>query len=132
MQFELAERLAAAPATGERAFLSVLTQYYAHPKLVGKVMPASFLPPPAVHSAVLVLEKRESRPLPVNLEKKFIHFVRNSFLQRRKQLKNVLAGMRGCSTQEMSDRLVALGFPVQIRAQELSESDWIKLFNAEV
>lgn len=130
VQREVAERLAAPAKSGERSYLSVLAQLYTTLKIAMIVPATAFLPSPQVQSAVLVLVKREQ--LPIESVRPFLKFVKMSFLQRRKQLKNVLAGMRGTSVAEMQTRLESLDFPATVRAQELAEADWIKLYNANI
>jgi 16S rRNA (adenine1518-N6/adenine1519-N6)-dimethyltransferase len=130
VQKEVGERLAASPRTGERGFLSVLVQYYADVSLVWQVPSSSFWPAPQVDSVVIHMAVKPVRPL--EDEKEFFKYVKRAFLEPRKQLKNVLAGIRGVSNADISKTLSELGFPENIRAQELTEADWVKLFQANV
>jgi 16S rRNA (adenine1518-N6/adenine1519-N6)-dimethyltransferase len=129
VQREVAERLCAKPKTGERSYLSVLVQYFTSLKLIKVVKPESFMPAPKVDSAVLQLVSRDSFPIATAEEKLFLQFVKRGFTERRKQLKNVLAGIKGVSHQEIADWLVSHDFPATVRAQELSENDWLKLYH---
>ena len=128
MQKEVGERLAAGPGMSERSFLSVLTQYFSDVQVVRTVPPEAFYPAPSVNSAVVRIAVRKNRLLPDEQEQHFLRFVRMGFQQRRKQLKNVLAGVRGLSPAAMQDVLVKQGFKPNIRAQELSLEEWVKLF----
>jgi 16S rRNA (adenine1518-N6/adenine1519-N6)-dimethyltransferase len=130
VQRELGERLAAKPATGERSFLSVLAQHYAEVAVLLRVPPAAFFPAPSVDSAVIQLKVRAERSLPKEIELHFLRFVRMAFQQRRKQLKNVLAAIQRVPVATMEAALGRLGFPSTIRAQELSEEQWLALFEA--
>ena len=132
VQLELAERLCAPAKEGDRSFLSVLCQYYAEVALVSKVMPQAFFPEPEVTSAVLQVKPKSVRLLPEDQESAFLKYVRMAFQQRRKQLKNVLAGIRGLTHGEIEAKLTALGLPGNVRAQELSEEDWIQLFSSHI
>ena len=132
MQKEVGERLAAPARTGERGYLSVLVQYYATVSVVYAVSPASFWPEPAVDSAVVHMQVKAERPLPVEEEQEFFKYVKGRFMEPRKQLKNVLAGMRGEPWAEVVQKLAELGLPENIRAQELTQEDWLKLYHAHV
>jgi 16S rRNA (adenine1518-N6/adenine1519-N6)-dimethyltransferase len=130
VQKEVGERLAARPRTGERGFLSVLVQYFAQVSLVKQVPARSFWPEPEVDSVVVHFTVKPVRPL--EDERQFFTYVKAAFLEPRKQLKNVLAGIRGMSNSDMSKKLSELGLPENIRAQELTEEEWITLYTAHV
>jgi 16S rRNA (adenine1518-N6/adenine1519-N6)-dimethyltransferase len=130
IQKEVAVRLAAQACESDRSFLSVLCQYFADIALIHHVPPRAFFPPPAVDSAVIRLLPRLIRALPEEQEQKFFKFVRMSFQQRRKQLKNVLAGVRGKEVSVIEKQLLDLGLPQTIRAQELSEAQWVSLYQS--
>lgn len=132
VQKEVGERLTAPARTGERGFLSVLVQYYTEASLVYQVPASSFWPAPEVDSVVIHLAVKPERPLGADEEKAFFKYVKSCFLEPRKQLKNVLAGMRGLSNADMSEKLTKLGFPENIRAQELTQADWLTLYHAHV
>jgi 16S rRNA (adenine1518-N6/adenine1519-N6)-dimethyltransferase len=132
IQKEVAQRLAAPERTGERGYLSVLVQYYAQVKIVKAVPPTAFWPAPTVDSAVIHMDVRPQRFLDPEEERPFFTYVKSAFLEPRKQLKNVLAGMRGIAPAEMLSQLTALGFSENIRAQELSVEQWITLYKSHV
>jgi 16S rRNA (adenine1518-N6/adenine1519-N6)-dimethyltransferase len=91
VQKEVAERLAAQPGTRDYGFLTVATQLVAETKLLFKVPPSAFQPPPRVDSAVVSLVPRPvlSDPTPL------IAFLGLCFKQKRKTLKNNLAHIFG-------------------------------------
>lgn len=57
LQRETAERLAAAPGSRARGIPSVLIECYGKAQVLSRVPPESFMPPPAVESAVLLIER---------------------------------------------------------------------------
>lgn len=130
VQREVAERLTAAPGKSERGYLTVLIEYYCRAEIKRRVGPESFFPEPKVDSAVLhlALYKPEDRIKIDNLEQ-FLHFVRRAFMQPRKQLKNIIAGMRGVSTSEIEKELQKLSINTNIRAHQLSLVEWRNLYN---
>lgn len=129
VQRELAERLCAREKTGERSYLSVLAQYFTTASILRKVAPTSFIPAPKVDSAVLKLVAKPVLSLPSGEEQKFFRFVKAAFQERRKQLKNVLAGMKAMPTNQVGEWLASHNLPVTVRAQELSETDWLTLYH---
>ncbi len=90
MQKEVADRLAAAPGTRDYGYLSVLTQAQCKVERLFTVKPASFRPPPKVDSAVVCLAPL-SAPVASDL-RGFLRFVSICFRQKRKTLRNNLAG----------------------------------------
>ena len=61
VQKEVAQRMAAAPGTGDYGAFSVLCQYYARPELLFDVPPHCFLPQPKVMSSVVCLKVRREK-----------------------------------------------------------------------
>jgi 16S rRNA (adenine1518-N6/adenine1519-N6)-dimethyltransferase len=128
IQQEVGERLAAGAGKEGRGYLSVLTQYYAEVQYVRSVSASAFWPEPKVASAVVRLVIRPERSLLPEQEQAFLRFVRMYFTQPRKQLRNVVAGIRGISAQQVGELFEHLGLPQNVRAQELSQVDWLRLF----
>ena len=75
IQKEVAQRLCAAPGTGEYGAFSVLVQWYAEPKLLFDVPPHCFVPQPKVTSAVVRMDRRAAPPASVDDEKLFFRTV---------------------------------------------------------
>ncbi|MFB5269009.1 16S rRNA (adenine(1518)-N(6)/adenine(1519)-N(6))-dimethyltransferase RsmA [Paenibacillus enshidis] len=90
IQKEVAERMAAAPASKEYGSLSIAVQYYSEPKLVCIVPHTVFIPQPNVESAVIRLRVRPEPPVQVPDEKHFFEVVQAAFAQRRKTIANNL------------------------------------------
>ena len=94
----MAERITAVPSTRDYGFLTVATQRSAETKLLFKVPPGAFSPPPKVDSAVISLTPRrregETPPDPTPL----LAFVGLCFRQKRKTLRNNLTSIFGKET----------------------------------
>jgi len=129
VQKEVGRRLAAPAKHAERGYLSVVCQYYAEVLYLRDVQPTAFFPPPKVSSGVIQLRVRQERLLPLEEEMAFLRFVHTAFIQRRKQLKNVLAGIRGVEPAAMVKHLKSLGLPEMVRAQELTVEQWVELYH---
>ena len=93
VQKEVAERMAAQPGGKEYGALSVAIQYYTEPKIAFIVPPTSFIPAPAVDSAVIVCKRREKPSVEVCDEGLFFRVVKAAFSLRRKMLSNSLKNM---------------------------------------
>lgn len=132
VQNEVGERLTAQPGKSARSFLSILAQFYAEVRYIQKVASNSFWPAPKVESAIISLKLKSELPTSKEEEAPFLSYVRRYFGQRRKQLKNVIAGIRGVSQVEISAKLEALGLSENARAQELSMDEWLKLFKEKI
>ena len=118
MQKEVAERLVAAPGSRDYGFLTVQTAVFARARLLFEVKPSAFHPPPKVDSAVVLLERR---PPAVPDPDAFIRFAAACFRQKRKMLRNNLAGMYG---KEAVDALPE----ATLRAEQLSLEQLIALY----
>lgn len=90
LQREVADRVVAAPGSGDYGVLSISIQLHADVERVLTLPPGAFRPPPKVHSAVIRLTFRPPA-VPLRDEKLFDDMVRSMFTQRRKTLANALA-----------------------------------------
>lgn len=122
IQKEVAERITAVPCTRDYGFLSVATQLAAETKLLFKVPPGAFSPPPKVESAVICLTPRrregEAPPDPTPL----LAFVGLCFRQKRKTLRNNLTSIFG---KEVIDKLPEAG----MRAEQLTLDQFRDLYH---
>jgi 16S rRNA (adenine1518-N6/adenine1519-N6)-dimethyltransferase len=92
VQREVAERLAAQPGSRDYGYLTVLAQLHAEPRIVLKVPPGAFSPPPKVQSALVDFTMRPKFPAWSAPERaRFLEFVKLCFAQKRKNLLNNLA-----------------------------------------
>lgn len=129
VQKEVAERMAAQPGGKEYGALSVAMQYYTEPKIICTVPPSSFLPAPAVASAVIQCKKREKPSVEVCDEALFFRIVRAAFSLRRKMLSNSLKNM-GISTEEIEAWLGRAEVDGKRRAETLNLAEFARLTNA--
>jgi 16S rRNA (adenine1518-N6/adenine1519-N6)-dimethyltransferase len=94
LQKEVAERLVALPRHREYGYLTLQTAMFAGTRLLFEVKPGAFRPPPQVDSAVVVLTPH-GRDLGVGDRERFRRFLGHCFRQKRKTLRNNLAGIYG-------------------------------------
>ena len=132
IQWELAERILAAPASEHYSALSVWLQSQCDVKILKKLGPTVFWPRPQVDSAILRLLPDPSRQAQI-ADRAFFHdFVRRLFQQRRKYLRSVLVGMyrRELARTEIDSLLQPFGFSESVRAEELEVSTLVQVGNA--
>ena len=129
VQKEVAERMAAQPGGKEYGALSVAIQYYTEPKIAFIVPPTSFIPAPAVESAVIVCKRRVKPPVDVCDEGLFFRVVKAAFSLRRKMLSNSLKNM-GIKSEQVAKWLELAGVDGKRRAETLSLEDFAKLTNS--
>jgi 16S rRNA (adenine1518-N6/adenine1519-N6)-dimethyltransferase len=125
VQKEVAERIVATTGTDGYGSFSVIVAAYARPRILGRVKPGSFRPPPKVDSAFVGLELHPP-PLPGPEMPGFIAMVRLAFAQRRKTLRNALAARWGRERAEVV--LHAAGISEQARAEELGLGEFLEIY----
>lgn len=130
MQVEVARRLGAAPGSKERAALSVMTQQRCDVRVIARLGPGSFHPPPKVNSAVVELtpHTRTGRP-PMELAAVDV-LVKAAFAQRRKTLRNTLAHADIAPPSTLEAAIESCGLSGGARAETLSNDDFLALAQA--
>ena len=130
IQKEVAQRICAAPGTGEGSAFTVFCHWYAEPRTLFDVPPDCFLPRPQVTSTVITLKTRKEPPCPVTDEALFFRVVRAAFAQRRKTLTNALsAGFSHLSKEEIADVLTACGLSPTVRGEALTIEQFAAVAN---
>lgn len=132
VQWEVAERIAAGP--GDLSVLAHSVQIYAEPEIVARVPAASFVPAPAVDSAVLRLRVRE-RPAVDMPPESLLRLIKAGFLQARKKLSNALpTGLAAMGERVEKERVGAALATAAIdparRAETLALEEWARLYRA--
>lgn len=128
VQKEVAERMVARPGTKDYGALSVAVQYYTQADIVFAVPPSSFMPPPAVDSAVIRCVVREKPPVEVNDEKLFFRIVKAAFSQRRKTLLNALKSS-GAPAEQIKAALAKADIDGTRRGETLSIEEFGRITN---
>jgi 16S rRNA (adenine1518-N6/adenine1519-N6)-dimethyltransferase len=120
IQEEVAKKLVATHGRGY-GFVSLFFQHYFELKLLDKISPTSFYPPPKVFSRLLYLKPREEL-ITIPDETNFWEFVRAIFKQPRRTIKNNL------SQKHYNLSGVSEG-TLRMRGQQMSINDLISLWN---
>ncbi len=119
IQEEVAQKLVKTSGRGY-GFPSLFFNHYFELKLLTKVSPTAFLPPPKVFSR-LVYFKTKSSVIPIPDEENFWKFIKLCFHQPRRMLRNNLAQGQYDLTKISAEQLA-------LRAQQLSMGELLKLW----
>jgi 16S rRNA (adenine1518-N6/adenine1519-N6)-dimethyltransferase len=128
VQKEVADRIVATPGSDAYGSFSVIVAAFARPRILGRVKPGSFRPPPKVDSAFVGLELQEP-PLSEVKMVDLVRLVRLAFAQRRKTLRNSLAARWGKERAEAV--LSTAGIPERARAEELGLGEFLEIHRAQ-
>ncbi len=128
IQSEVADRLCAAAGHRDYGSVTAYLNYFGTCQKLLKVPAGKFLPPPKVDSTVVRIDLYKDKPYKPLDEALFFRTLRAAFEQRRKTLPNALsAGISELSKDELTDAILACGFPANIRGEVLSTADFVKL-----
>ena len=128
MQKEVAERFTATPGGKEYGAVTVAVQFFSVPELLFEVAPQSFIPEPAVTSAVVQLTLRSEKPVTLIDEDKFFAVIKAAFAQRRKTLANNLRAY-GISSEALLKLSAATQIDFSRRGETLSLQEFAVLAN---
>ena len=126
VQKEVGERLVAVPNNKVYGALTVKVQYLADCEIVCDVPAKDFYPRPKVDSVVVKITPRKIAQ-PADNPKLLDTLIKLGFSSRRKMLKNNLKGI--IETEQLTQLLTELSLNPQVRAENLSVSEWVELSN---
>jgi 16S rRNA (adenine1518-N6/adenine1519-N6)-dimethyltransferase len=121
LQKEVVERMVAEPGSKTYGRLSVMLQWRYRMELMFIVPPTAFDPPPRVESAIVRMIPLEN-PLHCDQEK-LEQVVLKAFSQRRKVIRNCLAGMF------VENDLIEVGIDPQMRPETIPLAQYVALAN---
>lgn len=122
-QREVGERFAADPGSKTYGATSVLAGFYAEVAVAGRISRRAFYPVPNVDSVLIRFVRRHREGLDHEM---FRSVVKTAFAQRRKTLRQGLAGLSG-SSSVAEQRLADAGVSPKARPEELSVDQFIEL-----
>jgi 16S rRNA (adenine1518-N6/adenine1519-N6)-dimethyltransferase len=123
VQLEVARRMVAERGTKDYAAYAVLAQLLASVKILHRVPPTVFDPPPRVHSAVVEMDRNSKPDGYLGIKR----LVLGAFRSRRKRLVN---NMPEPVRREAPQVLQSLGYGPDARAEELAPEDFVSLYRA--
>lgn len=124
VQKEVGDRFNAKPNTKSYNSLSIFLQYNFHITKLLDVSRNVFLPKPNVDSIVVEFTKKEKEKVK-NLDL-FYKLVHDSFVQKRKTLRN---NLKGYNLEKIEEILKKYGYDLSVRAEQLSMNIFIEISN---
>lgn len=130
LQKEMAQRLIAPPGTKDYGRLSVMLQYCAEVAVVAEAPAGMFYPRPKVDSQVIQVCFRERIDSPAEDERLLSRVVKAGFSQRRKTLRNAMAGnILQADHARVEAWLERAGIDSRRRAETLTVEEFVRLAN---
>ena len=124
VQKEVGDRFRATPGTKEYNSLSIFLQYNYNIKKIMEVSKNVFIPKPNVDSIVVMFTKHDKEY--VKDIELFYKLVKDSFVQKRKTLKN---NLKGYDLDKVEMILKKYGYDLSVRAENLSIKVFIDIAN---
>ncbi len=125
IQEQVAQRICASP--GDMSLLALSVQVYGHPSIVAHIPAGAFYPPPNVNSAVIRIDRFKSPLIPLDHLDVFFQLTKAGFSQKRKTLRNALAGGLHLPPSAVEALLIKASLDPMRRAETLSLPEWHKL-----
>lgn len=127
VQAEVGERLAAGPGSKTYGSPSVKAAWYGRWRLAGTVSRRVFWPVPNVDSVLVAFERDEVARGNEALRRRTFALVDAAFSQRRKMLRQALAGVLGGMPATASDSLETAGISATARGEQLGIDEYVTL-----
>lgn len=125
VQKEVGDRFKAVPNTKEYNSLSVYLNYYFDVKKLLDVSRNVFIPKPNVDSIVIEFTRRENL-IKLNNQSLFFRLVRDSFKQKRKNLRN---NLKGYDLEQIESILKKYNLDLTARAEQLPIEIFVEISN---
>jgi 16S rRNA (adenine1518-N6/adenine1519-N6)-dimethyltransferase len=122
VQREVAEKVCDPEKGG---MLSILVKLFGDPRVVRRVPPGAFLPPPKVESAILHIDCLPTPRADAKTADRVLELASHAFSKKRKMLRASLGKFHGAV-----ERLSALGIAPERRPETLSIEEWIAVAKA--
>ena len=125
VQKEVADAICAGP--GDLSIRALSVQVYGRPLVAARILAGAFYPPPDVDSAVLRIDLYSQPLIPAAQLADFFRLIKAGFSQKRKTLRNSLAGGLGWKPERAVALLQDSEIDPQRRAETLSLSEWERI-----
>ena len=125
VQREVAERICA--RAGELSLLALGVQVYGLPKIAGQIPAGAFYPAPKVDSSIVRVDLYPQPVIPAESIDRFFRLAKAGYSQKRKTMRNALAGGLGWPTSRVVELMQTAGIDPQRRAETITLAEWGKL-----
>ena len=127
VQWEVANRIVAAPGSRDYGYLSAFVQMFSRPRVLFAVPRSAFSPPPKVHSGLVEFQIEPRLPeLDTEDTDQLLNFIKQCFARKRKNLINNLSRM--APRKRLEQELDRLDLPPSIRAEQMTIEQFAGLF----
>jgi len=126
IQKEVAKRICV-PEGEKMSLLALSVQVYGKPDIAGQVPAGAFYPPPKVDSSIIRINLYSEPRIPAPLLDSFFRLAKAGFSQKRKTLRNALAGGLRLSSTQTESLLHTAEIDPRRRAETLNLEEWGKL-----
>ncbi len=106
----------------DRGMLTIMTELFGTATFVRNVPPGAFLPPPAVDSAIIHIERYKEPLGDASVQERVLELASLAFAGRRKMLRKTLGEFR-----DTTEWITAAGIDPQRRPETLSITEWVEL-----
>ncbi len=127
VQAEVGERLAAPPGSKVYGAPSAKAAWYGSWRLAGTVSRQVFWPIPNVDSVLVAFERDDTQRGTEDERRRTFRLIDAAFQQRRKMLRQALAGVLGGSAGEASAVLESVGIAPTVRGEQLTVDDFLRI-----
>ena len=125
VQKEVGDRFKAKPGTKDYNSLSIFLNYYFDVKKIMDVSRNVFMPKPNVDSIVVEFSKKQNK-LELKNEELFFTLIRDSFVQKRKTLRN---NLKAYDLHNIEETLKKYNMDLNIRAEQISIDIFVDIAN---
>lgn len=125
VQREVSDRICAVP--NKMNLLALSVQVYGKAVVKTRLPASAFYPVPGVDSAVVRIDLYHTPIIPIPYLDTFFRLAKAGFSQKRKTIRNALAGGMHWSKEKASDILHSADIDPQQRAETLSLGEWERL-----
>lgn len=130
VQREVAERIVAKPGSKDFGILSIMSQIYSENRIILKLPPGAFTPPPKVDSAVVQFQLSVKLRYPIQDFFLFRKIVEAAFSKRRKTIRNSLrAALQSCSIDMLDKVLAGAHIDPKTRPEDLPIEKFVEVAN---
>ena len=127
LQKDVADRLAARPATSAYGSLTLAVQYAMRVERLFTLGPSAFYPRPKVDSTVVRLVRYTKPPVQTKDAQFLLQVTRAAFAYRRKTLANSLRLALNIEPARTSSALRSIGLPAEVRGEQLELAQFAAL-----
>ena len=127
VQKEVAQRLTTKPGGSNRGILTVFLELFADVKIIEKLSPGQFYPPPQVESAVVLIDNIK---MPDFDRKRAFKIIKTAFSKKRKKIKNSLFASLEIYGKSMNEICSKVNITPDLRAEDLDIEQWRALIGA--